>query len=181
MTAHVGRPLSSLVHICTRERLIGTLYGCAAALTLTIGVLGLNHQSPARQWVETCVNIHALFGALLLGVIITRYVWCVRRCAGMQPGDAAALSRHLCRLVYLELYLVIAIRQSMSIIACLLHGGALDFNLFDERLHTHFDGMGVDPTDDLQMLVLTSISAIVFVKVLGYRLRLRCASDAANI
>ena len=180
MTEHVGRPLNFLVHVCSRERLLGSLYGCLAALTLAIGVLGLNHQSPARHWVETCVNIHALFGALLYALIIAGYLRRLRRSSAMRAGDAAELSRQLARLVYLILYLAIAIRQGMSIVGCLLHGGALDFNLFDERLRTHFDSMGVDPGDDLQLLVLTSISAIVLVKVLGYRLRLRCAERTAT-
>jgi hypothetical protein len=176
MIEHVGRQLNFLVNVCSRERLIGTLYGCAAALTLAIGVLGLNRQSPARHWVETCINIHALFGALLYGLIIAGYLRRLRRSSAMRAADAADLSRQLARLVYLIVYLAIAIRQGMSIIGCLLQGGAMDFNLFDERLRGHFDRMGIDPGDDLQLLVLTSISAIVLVKVLGYRMRLRCGT-----
>src|SRR6202034_1598716 len=108
--------LNPLVLACTRQRALTALYGCAALFAAAIGVLGLLDGSWLRQMLESWINIHALFGLILCGLVLARYQWRVRHSPCMLPSDIRELSRHLSRIVYLLLYAVIGIRQSVGII-----------------------------------------------------------------
>jgi cytochrome b561 len=50
-------------------------------------------------------NAHRLFGVLLLGWVVMRFYRRMRE-RPLQPGDVRAFARHLSRLVYLLLYLM---------------------------------------------------------------------------
>jgi len=126
---------------------------------------------------ETCINIHALFGLLLCGLVLGRCRWCVGKSSGMRPNRG--LSRHLSRIVYLILYVVIGAREVIGILNSLWHGGEIDFNLFDEGLRNGPDHASWDPNDDFQMFFASGLFALMFVRVLAYRLWLRFREPAA--
>src|SRR5271156_1334976 len=104
MAAQAQPSLNLLALTCSRQRMLTALYGCAALLVATIGVLGLLDGSWLRQMLESWINIHALFGSLLCGLVLVRYQWRVRHSPCMLPADIRELSRHLSRIVYLLLY-----------------------------------------------------------------------------
>jgi cytochrome b561 len=164
---------------CERSTLI-TAYGCLAMLAVAVGVLGLMNPSWPRKMLDSCFNIHALFGLLLCGLVLARYQWCVQHSAPMLPADIRELSRHLSRIVYLFLYVVIGVRLCISIVSSLWHGGAIDFNLFDERFRHGPDTKAFDPRDDLQQFVASGLFALIFVRVLAYRLWLRSIERTAR-
>jgi cytochrome b561 len=120
---------------------------------------------------ETCINIHALFGLLLCGLVFARYRWCVGDSPRMPPNRG--LFRHLSRIVYLILYLIVGVREIVGILNGLWHGVAIDFNLFDDRIGNGPDHASWDPNDDFQMFFASGLFALIFVRVLGYRLWLR--------
>jgi cytochrome b561 len=93
---------------------------------------------------ETCINIHALFGLLLCGLVFARYRWCVGDSPRMPPNRG--LFRHLSRIVYLILYLIVGVREIVGILNGLWHGVAIDFNLFDDRIGNGPDHASWDPT-----------------------------------
>jgi cytochrome b561 len=155
------------------------LYGCTAPVTVAIGVLGIQGDSWLRQMLETCINIHALFGLLLCGLVFARYRWCVGHSPRMLPADIRGLSGDLSRIVYLILYVAIGMREIIGILNSLWHGGAIDFNLFENRIHNGPDHSGWDPNDDFQMFFASGLFALVFVRVLAYRLWLRSRERAA--
>jgi len=91
----------------------------------------------------------------------------------MLPTDIRELSRHLSRIVYLFLFVVIGVRQIVGIIHCILYGGTVDFNLFDDRFRNGPDSEAFDPKGDLQMFFASGVFAFVIVRALVFRLRLR--------
>jgi cytochrome b561 len=179
MAAQAEPSLNSLTHAYSRQRMLIALYGCAALLVVVIGVLSLLDGSWLRQMLESWINIHALFGLLLCGLVLVRYQWRVRHSPGMLPTDVRELSRHLSRIVYLLLYVVIGVRQSIGIINSIWHGSAVDFNLFDDRTSNGPDRAGWNPKDDFQLLLATGLFVLILVRVLACRLWLRSVERAA--
>jgi cytochrome b561 len=125
------------------------------------------------------MNIHALFGLLLCGLVLARCWWCVKHSPRMLRTDIRELSRHLSRMVYLLLYLVIGVREIIGILASLWHGSALGFNLSDERFRDGADYGGFNPKDDCQLFLASGLVALIFVRVLAFRLWSRCPERAA--
>ena len=179
MAAQAEPSLNSLAHAYSRQRMLIALYGCAALLVVVIGVLSLLDGSWLRQMLESWINIHVLFGLLLCGLVLVRYQWRVRHSPGMLPTDIRELSRHLSRIVYLLLYVVIGVRQSIGIINSIWHGSAVDFNLFDDRTSNGPDRAGWNPKDDFQLLLATGLFVLIIVRVLACRLWLRSVERAA--
>jgi cytochrome b561 len=179
MAAQAEPSLNPLALAWSRQRMPAALYGCAALLVAAIGVLGLLDGSWLRQMLESWINIHALFGLLLCSLVLTRYQWRVRHSPGMLPTDIRELSRHLSRIVYLLLYVVIGARQSIGIINSIWHGTAVDFNLFDDRFRNGPDRAGWNPKDDFQLFLATGLFALIIIRVLAFRLWLRAVERAA--
>jgi cytochrome b561 len=167
-----------LPHTCSRERMLGALFGCIALLAVAVGVLGLLGSSWLRQMLDSWINVHALFGLLLCGLVSARYRWCVIHSPRMLPADIRQLSRHLSRVVYLSIYLVIGVREIIGILNSVWHGGVGDLNLFDERFHNG-PGLAWNPKDDFQLLFASGLFALIFVRVLACKLWLRSRERAA--
>jgi cytochrome b561 len=144
-----------------------------AALVVVVGVLGLADDSPPRRMVESWINIHALFGLLLCGVVIAEY----RRRAGNSPGMQFAHGRTLCRqlsrIVYLSLYVIVGVRQCISLANAIWHGGTVDFNLLEPRFRAGPDSGVFDPKDDFQMFLASGLFALIVVRALAFRRWLR--------
>jgi hypothetical protein len=178
MTAQAERSLNSIPHACSREGVHKALYGCIALAAVVIGVLGLIRGSWPRQVLESWINIHVLFGLLLCGLVFARCRWHVKHSHRMVPADMHALTRHLSRIVYLLLYVVIGVREIIGIVNSLWHGGSVDFNLFDERFRGP-DYAGFNPRDDFQLFIASGLVALILVRALTCRLWLRSVERAA--
>jgi cytochrome b561 len=158
--------------------MLAALYGCIALVVVVIGVLGLLRGSWPRQMLESWINIHVQFGLLLCGLALAHCQWRIKHSSRMLPADVRELSRHLSRLVYLLLYLVIGAREIIGILGSSQHGGAVDFNLFDERFRGP-DHPGFNAKDDFQLFLASGLFALIFVRVLAFRLWLRSVKHAA--
>jgi cytochrome b561 len=179
MTAEAVRSMLFLAHACSRERIFKALYGCVVLIAIVAGVLSLLAGSWPRRMLESWVNIHALFGLLLCGLVVSRCRWRMQHSPRMQPADIRELSCQLSRIVYLLLYIVLGVRQTIGILNSIWNGGALDFNLFDERFRGP-DYAGFNPKDDFQMFLATGLSALVMIRVLAFGLWLRSVERAAS-
>lgn len=86
------------------------------AVVVFIGVLGTLEHSRIRMVVTPWINLHALFGALLFSLVGARLRWCLK--SKLRPGAAKLreLNRHLSRVVYLMIYLVIGVRFLINIV-----------------------------------------------------------------
>lgn len=163
MAARAECPPYSLRNAYSRERRHLALTLCAAGVVVAVGVLGLERTSGLGQFLESRINIHALFGLLLCGLVMARYQWIIRHAPRLQD-DVRELSRHLSRIVYLILYLVIGVRLGISLVICLWHGGPADLALFEERFRTD-DGLVSDPHHDYHMILLSGGVALALVRV----------------
>ena len=174
----VSVSLHRFAHACSQERMLSALYGCVALITVAIGVLGLQRDAWPRQMLESSVNIHALFGLLLCGLVLARCRWRVQHSPRMLPNDIRELSRHLSRIVYLLLYAVIGGRELIGILNNLWHGAPVDFSL-----NAHFrqgpEHAGFDPKDDFQLFFVSGLFALLFVRVLVFTVWSRSAGRAA--
>jgi cytochrome b561 len=178
MAVQAERSLNSFAHACSWQRMLTAFYGCAALLVAAIGVLGLLHGSWLRQMLEYWINIHVLFGLLLCGLVFARCRWRVKHSPRMLPADIRELSRHLSRIVYLLLYVVIGVRQIIGILNSNWHGGAVDFNLFDQRFRGP-DYAGFNPKDDFQLFLATGLFVLIIVRAVAFGLWLRSVESAA--
>jgi len=184
MSAQADHSLPVFAQACARERTLAALYGCYALATVAIGVLGLFGDSWSRQAIECCINVHALFALLLCGLVLARYRWLVERSPRMRSAEVRALSRHLSRIVYLFLYVVIGMRELVRILNSLWHGGPVDFDLFEDGFSHGRDYGDFDPKDDFQLFFASGLFALIFVRALAYTLwslcRKRAAKEIAN-
>ena len=146
---------------------------CAALLVLVTGTAGLIAHSWPRHMVESWINIHLLFGLLLCGWVMIRYQRRVSQSPSMLPADVSGLSRQISLIVYCVLYAVLGLKQSISIVSSLWHGGAVDFSLFDESLRRGPDTQVFDLHDDFQLFLASGLVPLVIVRVMAYRLWLR--------
>ena len=178
MAAPAERSSSSLPHVFRRDG-IKALYGCAAAATVAIGVIGLVRGSSLRQTLDSWSSVHALFAVLLCGLVIARCRWQVKHSPPLLPADIRGLTRHLSRIVYLLLYLVIGVREIIGIVGSLRLGDSVDFNLFDGRFRNGPDFAGFNPQDDFQLFIASGLVALIFVRILACGLWFRAVERAA--
>jgi cytochrome b561 len=155
------------------------LYGCVASVVVAIGVLSLLGASWPRQMLESWINIHALFKLLLCGLVFARCRCCVGHSLRTLSADIRGLSRHLSRIVYLILYVVIGVTEIIGILNSLWHGGAVDYNLFGDHIRDGPDHASWDPDDDFQLFFAAGLFALLVVRVLAYRLWLRSRERGA--
>jgi hypothetical protein len=151
-----------LAQACTRDRVLAAAQGCIPLLAVAIGVLGLLGASWPRQMLESWINIHALFGLLLAGWVFSRYRSPLTHPPRLLPADIHRLSRHLSRIVYLLLFLVIGVTEIIGMVGGLRHGGEMGRN-------TGYPGF--DPTDDFQWFFASGLFALVVVRVLAFALQ----------
>jgi hypothetical protein len=144
-----------------------------ALFVLVVGTAGLMAPSWPRQLIDSWINIHLLFGLLLSGWVVVRFQRCVGVSPSLLPADVRGLSRQVSRIVYCVLYGVIGLKQTISIVSSLWHGGAVDFSLFDERLRHGPDTREFDLHDDFQLFLASGLIPLFIVRVMAFRLWLR--------
>ncbi len=173
MAAQAERSLPYLAHAYSRAGMLTVLPVCIALVAVVIGVLGLLGASAPRTMLESWIDIHALFGLLLCGLVFARYRCCVQNSIHLLPADFRRLSRHLSRIVYVLLYVVLGVRQIIGLFNSIWHGGAVDFNLFDQHFRGGPDYAGWNPKDDFQLFLATGLLVLIIVRVFAFRLWLR--------
>jgi hypothetical protein len=146
------------LHFFAVQRVASKPRSAALLFSSRIGVLGLLAASWPRQMLESWINIHALFGLLLCGLVFSRCWRRLKHSPRMLAADIRELSRHLSRIVYLLLYVVIGVRQTVSVLNSIWHGSAVDFNPFDEHFRNGPDRASWNPGDDFQLFLARGLS-----------------------
>jgi cytochrome b561 len=152
-----------------------------ALLVVLVGVLGLVRDSWPRQILGPWIDIHALFGLLLWGLLIAEFYRRMKCSPVVLPADIREFSRRLARMVYLLLYVIIGVRQILGLVNYTWHDGAFDFDLFGEYFRRGPDGQGFDAGEDFQAFVAYGLVAIVIIRVVAFGIRLRLDNDAAAV
>ena len=81
-------------------------HSALALAVVSVGILGVLHDSRAQSHSASCMVLHALFGALLWISVVARFFRRLRQSPRMLPIDVREFSRGLSRLVYLVLYVL---------------------------------------------------------------------------
>jgi hypothetical protein len=136
----------------------GFLWGMAL-LVLLVGVIGVFHDSPPAQVLESWMNVHALFALLLWGLVIARFCLRLKYSALALPSEIRDLSRQLSRMVYLLLYAIIGIAQVIDAAGRLWQGGTFEFRLGHG---------GIGPGEDFQAVVGCGLVALLVIRVLAF-------------
>ena len=173
MAVQLARSQNFLARADSRKWMHEAFLVSIGLITVIIGVGGLLGASSQRQMLESWINIHVLFGLLLCALVAVRYRWCV----GHSPADdVRGLSRHLSRIIYLSLYLVVGAREMVGLLSRLGHGGAVDFTVFADHFRNGPDQVGWNPHDDFQLFIAAGLFALLFVRVLMFSRWLRTKS-----
>jgi cytochrome b561 len=122
-----------------------------AQLVMLVGILGVIHDAwpgflPHRE------DLHALFGILLWICVVARFYRRVHQVPRLGIADIRPFSRHLSRLVYLLLYILMFCRLIMDV-ACAAPRGAMRAG------------------EDLQSYLAYGVLALVTIHMLAARLQ----------
>ena len=98
-----------------RQRRVCFLHHCWAFLILLVGIVGPVYESATTAHVFWR-NLHPVYGAMLLGFVVSRLYWNLTVPLGQRLLNQREFSRQLGLNVYLLLYLTIFLRQVMEII-----------------------------------------------------------------
>ena len=165
--------LSRLYPYCLASRFAAD--ACAATTVVAVGVAGLSASCWLRKVTEPWVNIHLLFCLLLSGWLISHAHMRVRQLRLVHPSDVDLMSRHISRLAYLVMYAVVGTKMCFGLVAA---AGSGSFAPTDEPFFTHPVSGLFDPNDDYQMFLASGLIALVVVRAMVRRLRLRCLQGA---
>jgi hypothetical protein len=137
-----------------------------ALIIVSVGVAGLFHDSRHGQAAGILINVPALFGLLLCGLVIARFYRRAKHSPLAVPADIRDFSRQLSRMVYILLYATIGVRQVICIVELNWHG---------------VSGNGFGPAEDLQVFIVYGLVALAVIRVLAFAIGLRVAGDAADV
>ena len=160
-----------------RLRQVSALYWGMVLLAVLVGVFGLVHDS----WLAALTSrscVHALFGLLLAGSVIARFYWWLKHSPPAQKADIRRFSRHLSRLIYLVLYLVIGAKLIIGIVNFMWHGGILDFGLLLDNDSAQDLGI-YKSTADFRAILVCGLIALALIRGLAFWTWLRLVEEAA--
>jgi cytochrome b561 len=126
------------------------------------------------------IDVPTLFGLLLWIMVIARFRARMKHSAEIRAADLRGLSRQLSRTVYLLLYLIIGAKQVINIVGFLRHGGTFDPGLAPTPDCASHDCPTFAPTNDLKLMLIYGLIALIIIRVLALWIWLRLADDAAS-
>ena len=177
MAADIDDALITSGNPARRIRQVLALYWGGAVLAVLVGVFGLVHDS----WLAALTSrscVHALFGLLLAGLVIARFYWWLKHSPPAQKADIRRCSRHLSRLIYLVLYLVIGAKLIIGIVNFMWHGGTLDFSLL--RNNDSAQDLGIyKSTADFRAILVCGLIALALIRGLAFWTWLRLVEQVA--
>jgi len=178
VVANIDDALIASGNPARRIRQILALYWGVAALAVSVGVFGLVRDSRLAMAPTSRSCVHALFGLLLVGLVIARFLWWRRHSPPAQKADIRRFSRQLSRLIYLVLYLVIGTKQIIGIVNFMWHGGTLDFGLLLDSDSAQDLGI-YKATADFRAILVCGLIALALIRGLAFWTWLRLIEDIA--
>jgi cytochrome b561 len=120
-----------------------------ALLVVWVGVLGLLHDSWPRRTQSFWINVHALSGLLVWGVVLARFWWRNRHPGPSLPPGVGEFSRRVSKPVHLLLYTLLLIIPILGIVTFIWHGRVFDFGLFRINPGIRSNRAIFHPTEDI--------------------------------
>jgi cytochrome b561 len=139
----------------------------SVALVVTVGILGLLHDSWSKQTQAFWINVHALLGLLVLALVIARLGWRLRHAPPALPADIGKLSRRLSGMVHGLLYTLMFVIPIVGIVTFIWHGRVFNFGLFRVNLGVRSNRAIFHPTEDIHGYLAYSLFALAGVHALA--------------
>jgi cytochrome b561 len=126
-------------------------------IVVFVGILGTLDHSRTRIVVASWVDIHALFGGLLFALIVARLQWCLEPRPPAGAAEVRDLTRHLSRMVYLLVYLVIGARVVVN---------TVNYFFLAEAACRSQECMAFQPLGDLRAIFAYGLGVLIAIRVL---------------
>lgn len=131
------------------DRLAMALHWIVVLLVVTVGTLGLLHDSWPRSSQAFWINLHAVLGLLLWALIVTRLGWRLTHRPPPLPAQAGAYARRLSEPVHWLLYLLLLVIPLLGVVTFIWHGRVFDFGFFQVNFHVKSNRAIFHPTEDI--------------------------------
>ena len=138
-----------------------------AVLIVVVGTLGLLHDSWPRRTQAFWINLHALIGLTVWGLIVLRLWWRLTHPPPALPPQIGVLPRRHSHAVHLLLYLLVLVTPLVGIVTFIWHGRAFDFGLFRVDFGVRKNPAIFHPTEDLHGYLAYTLFALIGIHVLA--------------
>lgn len=118
-------------------------------LVVTVGALGLLHDSWPKQTQAYWINVHALTGILLWVLLLARFGYRLRNSPPALPEEIGAFSRRFSSPVHFTLYALMFIIPIIGVVTFIYHGRIFNFGLFDLNFGVKKNRAIFEPTEDI--------------------------------
>lgn len=145
-------------------------------LVVTVGILGLLHDSWPKTTQAFWINIHALLGLLLWITLLARLGWRRRNPPPALPMDVGGLSRRLSGPAHWALYALMFVIPIIGVVTFVYHGRVFDFGLFRVDFGIKSDRSIFHPTEDIHgylAYALFALAGLHALAALGHQFILR--------
>jgi cytochrome b561 len=136
-------------------------------LVVTVGVLGLLHDSWPKKTQAFWINIHALMGILLWLVLLARFGYRLRNSPPTLASDIGAFSRRFSGPVHLALYVLMFLVPIIGFVTFIYHGRIFDVGLFDVDFGVQKNRAIFETTEDIHGYLAYGLFALAGLHALA--------------
>jgi cytochrome b561 len=136
-------------------------------LIVVVGVLGLLHDSWPKGTQAFWINLHAIIGLSVWGLIMARFGWRLTHVPPALPPQSGELIRRLSYLVHMLLYLLIFITPILGIVTFIWHGRVFDFGLFRVDFGVPRNRAIFHPTEEVHGYLAYTLFSLIGIHVLA--------------
>ena len=136
-------------------------------LIVVVGVLGLLHDSWPKGTQAFWINLHAIIGLSVWGLIMARFGWRLTHVPPALPPESSQLIRRLSYLVHMLLYLLIFITPILGIVTFIWHGRVFDFGLFRVDFGVPRNRAIFHPTEEVHGYLAYTLFTLIGIHVLA--------------
>jgi cytochrome b561 len=138
-----------------------------ALLVVIVGTLGLLHDSWPHATQAKWINLHAVIGLAVWGLLMLRFGWRLSHRPPDLPPDIGEFSRRTSYPVHLLMYLLLFIIPIFGIVTFIWHGRVFDFGLFRFDPHVKSDRTVFHPTEDIHGYLAYALFALIGLHALA--------------
>jgi cytochrome b561 len=136
-------------------------------LVVTVGILGLLHDSWPKATQRFWINIHAMIGLLLWVMLMARFWWRAKNAPPPLPSSVGAFSRKVSSPVHLALYALMFVIPVVGIVTFIYHGRVFDFGIFRIDPGVKSNRAIFHPTEDVHGYLAYALFALAGLHALA--------------
>jgi cytochrome b561 len=165
----MGNDSGASAHVNTGRESYGTgaiaFHWIMVLLIVTVGILGLLHDSWPKRTQAFWINIHALFGLLVWILVMARFWWRSRHPPPILPEEIGDFARRLAGGVHGLLYALMFVVPIIGIVTFVWHGRAFDFGLFRLNFGIRANRAIFHPSEDIHGYLAYALFALAGLHV----------------